>query len=372
MHRLRIAALLVSAGCALAGCAQPLPSPAPPDAQATPINTMPVTSLPGWTIDHTSAALATLVRGCKALAIMPADQSLGGAGPAAAAAGQAGLWQNTCQGAQDVPPGDDNAARQYFAAYFTAARIDGPATITGYFEPEYPGSKNLARGYRVPVYAKPDDATLAALPRAAIDRNALYRKAPVTAYLSNPVDAYMLQSQGAGRILLPDGRTLRVGYDGQNGAPYTAIGAVLVADGNLAADAVSFQSISAWLKAHPAEARGIMEQNANYVYLRPLGALPDDEGAPGALGVPLTAGRSLAIDTHDLPLGLPVFLVTTDPLTGAPLDRLAIAQDTDTGAHDASTVDLFFGGGPEAEAIASRMRQPGALYILLPRPPPTS
>jgi membrane-bound lytic murein transglycosylase A len=206
------------------------------------------------------------------------------------------------------------------------------------------------------------------LPRAAIDNNALYRKAPVTAYLADPVDAFMLQIQGSGRVLLPDGHTLRVGFDGQNGQPYTPIGRILVADGDLASSDVSFQSISSWLKAHPDQARGIMEQNTRYVYLRPLGNLPDDEGAPGALGVPLTAGRSLAVDTKVIPLGIPVFLTTTDPTTQAQMDILTIAQDTGGGIHGASAADLFFGAGPQAETTAGIMQQQGNLYLLLPRP----
>ena len=111
-----------------------------------------------------------------------------------------------------------------------------------------------------------------------------------------------------------------------------------------------------------------MEQNARYVYLKPLGGLPDNQGAPGALGVPLTAGRSLAVDTSVIPLGIPVFLSTTDPITHAALNRLTIAQDTGGGIHGAEAADLFFGAGPTAEATAGVMQQPGSLYILLPRP----
>ena len=187
---------------------------------------------------------------------MPPDQTLGGLGMAQQqAAGQAGLWRNACNGAQDVAPGDTAAAQQFFEDLFCRLPYPGPALITGYFEPEYPGAKNSAPGYTVPLYAKPDDPALANLPRAAIDANALYRKAPVTAYLADPVDAFMLQIQGSGRILLPDGHTLRVGFDGQNGQPYTPIGRILVADGDLAANDVSFQSISAWLKANPDQAQ---------------------------------------------------------------------------------------------------------------------
>jgi membrane-bound lytic murein transglycosylase A len=329
-------------------------------------------TIPGWAQDNTSAALATFVLSCQAIAHMPPDQPLGGDDLSQSAAGQAGLWQASCSAAQAVPPGNDAAARAFFEANFTVFAVPGQSLITGYFEPEYPGAKNLSKTFTVPLYALPADPDLAALPRAAIDNGALVRKAPVTAYLSNPVDAFMLQIQGSGRILLPNGNTLRVGFDGQNGQPYTPIGRILVQDGDLASNDVSFQSISAWLKANPDQAQSIMEQNARYVFLHPLGPLPDDEGAPGALGVPLTAGRSLAVDKSIVPLGTPVFVATTDPITNAPLQRLTIAQDTGGGIQGANRADLFFGAGPDAEASAGTMRQPGTLFILLPNPPATA
>jgi len=356
----------------LAGCAPP---PAPQmvqDAGAAPLLPIDVAQLPGWESDDTAAALTAFIRSCKAIAVMPADQVLGGVGLPADMAGQAGQWQNACTGAQDVAPGDEAAAKSFFAQYFAAYQIDENALITGYFEPEYPGSKNLAPGYKVPLYAKPADPDLAALPRAAIDDGALYRQAPVTAYLADPVDAFMLQIQGSGRILLPDGSILRVGFDGQNGQPYTPIGRILVADGYLASKDVSFQTISAWLKANPAQAQTIMEENARYVFMRPLGPLPDDEGAPGTLGVPVTAGRTLAVDPADIPLGTPVFVATTDPVTGGAIDRLTVAQDTGGGIHGAQAADLFFGAGPQAEAVAGRMQQTGSLFLLLPKPAPNS
>jgi membrane-bound lytic murein transglycosylase A len=163
-----------------------------------------------------------------------------------------------------------------------------------------------------------------------------------------------------------------VGFDGQNGQPYTPIGRLLVQQGDIAADQVSFQSISSWLKANPGQAQAIMEQNANYVFLHPLGPLPDDEGAPGALGVPLTAGRSLAVDKSIIPLGTPVFVATTDPVTNSPLTRLTIAQDTGGGITGATKADLFFGAGPDAETTAGIMREPGQLYVLLPNPAPAA
>ncbi len=338
---------------------------------APPLTQVDVAQLPGWEADDTAQALTAFLRSCKAIAVMPADQNLGGIGLAGQLAGQAGQWQNACAGAGAVPPGDEAAAKAFFQQYFAAYQIDKNVVITGYFEPEYPGAKNLAPGYRVPLYARPADPDLAGLPRSAIDDGALYRQAPVTAYLADPVDAFMLQIQGSGRVLLPNGDTLRVGFDGQNGQPYTPIGRVLVADGDLAANDVSFQTISAWLKANPDQAQAVMEKNARYVYMRPLGPLPDDEGAPGTLGVPVTAGRSLAVDPADIPLGTPVFVSTTDPVTRGAIDRLTVAQDTGGGIHGAAA-DLFFGAGPDAANVAGRMQQNGSLFLLLPKPPGNS
>lgn len=336
-----------------------------------PPGAIPLSSLPGWNTDHTTDALLAFIRGCRAIAIMPADQALGGAGPYQAAAGQAGQWQNACNAAQAVSPLNDATSRTFFATYFAAYQVSASATITGYFEPEYPGSKNPAPGFHVPLYAKPADPDLANLPRAAIDHGALNRKTPVTAYVASPADAYILQTYGAGRIMLKNGSTLRVGFDGQSNQPYTPIGRILVANGYLDPNNVNVQTISDWLKANPVQAKSIMEQNARYVYLHPLGPLPDDEGAPGTLGVPLAAGRSLAVDTSVIPLGAPVFIMTTDPVTNAPIDRLTIAQDTGGDIHGGNA-DLFFGAGPDAQTTAGKMRAPGVLVILLPRPAATS
>jgi len=363
----------LAASLGLAACAQPQQSEdisQPPG--APPLKPIAVDQLPGWQTDDTQAALAAFVRGCQALLLMPIDQTLGGNGYARQSGGEAGMWQNTCLTARAVTPGDQGAAKAFFVTNFSAYQVDESAKITGYFEPEFPGSKNAAPGYPVPIYAKPHDPYLASLTRAQIDHGALTRKAPVTAYLTSPVDAYMLQIQGSGRILLPDGRVLRVGFDGQNGRPYTPIGRLLVAQGDLAPGNVSFQTISDWLSANPTAATALMEQNQRYVFLRPVGNLPDDLGAPGTLGVPLTAGRSVAVDAAQIPLGSPVFIATTDPVTGQPLDRLAVAQDTGGGIHGAGAADLFFGAGPDAEATAGRMMQQGQLFLLLPKGVPTS
>jgi membrane-bound lytic murein transglycosylase A len=365
MRRLTALAAAFTAATALSAC---VPQQAPlTGANAPPGPEVSISSLPGWQQDDATAALASFVTSCKAILLMPPDSSLGGSGLAQERAGQAGLWQPACTAAEALAPNDQAAARQFFDSWFDVYQVSGQALVTGYFEPEVPGSKNKAPGYTVPLYAKPALDSLANLPRSAIDQGALTRKAPVTVFVTNPVDAFMLQIQGSGRIILPKGQILRVGFDGQNGQPYTPIGRILVQMGALKPDDVSYQSISAWLKANPDQAQSVMEQNARYVYMRPLGTLPADEGAPGALGVPLTAERSTAIDQAALPLGAPLFIATTDPVTGAAMNMLTITQDTGGGIHGPDRADIFFGAGPDAEQTAGSMRQPGTLYLLLPR-----
>lgn len=337
---------------------------------SAPGQTVAITSLPGWSQANTATALSSFVISCKALMLMPPDTALGGSGITQQRGGQAGQWAPACTAAKAVPPNDEAAARQFFQSWFNVFVVSHNATISGYFEPEMDGSKNERPGYTVPLYAKPALASLANLPRTAINSGALYRKAPVTAYVRSEADAFMLQVQGSGRLRLPNGQVLSVGFNGQNNQPYTPIGAILVKMGALAPDNVSYQSISDWLHANPAQADAIMEQNQNYVYLRPLGYLPADEGAPGTLGVPLTPQHSVAIDRTALPLGAPLFIATSNPLTGAPINLLAIAQDTGAGLQGANQADLFFGSGPSAEAIAGHMHQAGTIYILLPRDQP--
>lgn len=338
----------------------------------TPNQDIPITALPGWSQNNAAPALASFVTSCKALMLMPPDTSLGGSGAIAAQIGQAGQWDAACAAAKTIPPNDEAAAQTFFQNWFTATIISRHAMISGYFEPEVQGAKNARAGFRVPLYAKPALASLANLPRSAIDNGALYRKTPVTAYVPSRIDAFMLQVQGSGRIHLTNGRTLTVGFDGQNNQPYTPIGGILIKIGALQPDNVSYQSISAWLKSHPSEADSIMEQNQNYVYLRPLGYLPADEGAPGALGVPLTPRHSVAIDRTALPLGAPLFIATTNPLTGTSLNLLTITQDAGAGLQGANQADIFFGSGNNAEAIAGLMHQPGVIYVLLPRAQPAS
>ena len=160
---------------------------------------------------------------------------------------------------------------------------------------------------------------------------------------------------------------VRVSYAGQNGRPYVPIGRVLADRGQIPLDQVSLQSIRAWLNAHPADADEVMNQNPSYVFFREIIGVRPEEGPPGSLGAPLTPGRSVAVDRSYIPLGAPLWLDTTDPVTGSRLQRLVMAQDIGGAIKGPVRADLFWGWDAEAEDKAGRMRQPGTDFVLLPR-----
>ncbi len=204
--------------------------------------------------------------------------------------------------------------------------------------------------------------------RAAIMEGALAHKRLELLWVDNAIDAFFLEVQGAGRVVLPDHHVVRVAYAGQNGLPYKAIGRVLADRGAMTLDQVTMQSIRAWMEAHPGEATEVMNQNPSYVFFREVDGVGPDQGPPGAMGgLALTPGRSIAVDRGYLPLGAPVWVDTTDPVDGAPLQRLMLAQDLGGAIRGAVRADIFFGWGPEAEARAGRMRQKGRQYVLLPK-----
>ncbi|MGC9269119.1 murein transglycosylase A [Acidiphilium sp.] len=374
----------------LAGCALKSPpvtgSDSPGTAGLTPVA---FTALPGWGPAAAIAGLPGFVRSCRAIEVMPEDQPLGGDGVARARGGKAGLWRGVCAAARAVPPDDAAAAQRFFQTDFTAYRAAGTARITGYFEPVYAGSEVRLPGYDVPLYARPRNlvrANLAAFrdrtgkqrivgrlrygklvpyySRARIEGGAIAQQAHVIAWLRNPVDAYMAQVQGAARLRLPDGTLIDLGFDGTNGRGYTPIGKLMVQQHDLAANDLSIQTISTWLRAHPAQAPALMNANRNYVFFKRVRDVPDGLGTPGALGVPLTPEGSIAVDEKSIPLGAPVYVATPA------LDRLTTAQDIDVGAKGAAAAQIFFGIGHHAAQLAGAMDAAGSLFVLLPRPIP--
>lgn len=269
--------------------------------------------------------------------------------------------------------------------------------VTGYYEPLIHGSLEPSARYRWPIRGVPKDMLTIELgevypdlkslrlrgrvvgnkvvpywSRAEIDQLDAKLPAPTLMWASDPIDLFFLQVQGSGRVQLPDGQLLRIGYADQNGHPYQSIGRWLVAQGELRLDQASMQGIRAWAERNPKRLRELLNANPSYVFFRQLPS--SDAGPIGALGVPLSAGRSIAVDPRYVPLGAPVFLATTEPLSSRPLERLVLAQDTGGAIKGAVRADFFWGFGHEAGQQAGRMKQKGRMWVLLPKgmSPPTA
>lgn len=339
--------------------------------------------LPGWRNGDQAAALPALLRSCAALAKLPDDASLG-------VAGSARDWRKPCATAATLDHPTDDAARRFFESAFTPfAMTDNgksDALVTGYYEPEIIAARQKSARFGVPILARPPDLVGVSLgdfrpswrgeriagrvvdgklvpywTRAEIEGGTLDRFHLALFYAADPIDLFFLQIQGSGRVRLPDGRTVEIGYDGENGRAYVALGRLLVERGAMTLDHVSMQSIAAWLRAHPADAKTLMDENPSYVFFRVLAG-----GAPlGAEGVDLTPQHSVAVDPRFVPLGTPLWLDVAQD--GAATRRLAVAQDTGAAIKGPLRADLFCGAGAAAAAQAGPLRASGRMFLLLPQ-----
>lgn len=345
---LPLACLLLAA---TVGNAAELPSPS-----FAPVG---LASLPGFAQDDHRAALQAFVHSCA------------GAPPQPAAASSlppfsADDWQHACAAARQVAP-ENTAAQAFFTTHFTPYRLETPGHFTGYYVPVLRGSLTQGGAFVHPVYRMPPELAngSAAQPffdRAAIDRGALAGRGLELLWCDDPVMLFFAHVQGSATLSLPDGSLRRLAFAGKNGLPYHAIGKTLVERGALRKDAVSLQTIRDWLYAHPTDAAGVLHTNPSYIFFT-----LDTQAGPvrGAHGTALSDGRSLAVDPAYAPLGLPLFIDTT--LKGQPFRRIALAQDTGSAIKGPGRVDIFFGYGAAAEALAGDMNASGAVYVLLPR-----
>jgi membrane-bound lytic murein transglycosylase A len=327
--------------------------------------------LPGWQEADLRPALSAFRRSCAVIANKPSSESMGDYG------GTAADWRKICA---QIP--DD--ARNFFEKNFTPYALRGEGLFTGYYEPEIHGSRTRHGGYQTPVYGLPADLIRVDLSafaprykgehisgrlegqrlipyadRAEIDAKGV-ASAKTLFWCDDPVALFFLQIQGSGRVRFDDGGNARIAYAGENGRPYTAIGRVLLAGGQLARDKISLATIRDWLKSHPRLAQGVMEADQSFIFFQeaPLGdtAL----GSPGVEGVPLTPLGSMAIDLRQNVLGAPYY-VAADPVRA-----LLVAQDTGGAIRGSVRGDVFFGFGAKAEARAGGMKSQGRLYVLLP------
>lgn len=262
-------------------------------------------------------------------------------------------WSRVCAEA-----GSTAMPAHFFARRFrTLVADDGKAFSTGYFEPEIAGSRTHVPGFDTPVYAPPADVAPGTFDRAAIEDGALAGRGLEIAWAADPVALFFLEIQGSGRLRFPDGGVMRIGYAGQNGFGYTAIGKLMRERGLLTQ--VSMQSIIDWLRAHPDEGRALMRENQSYVFFREL----TGPGPVGAMGVPVTPRATVAADPAFVPLGAPVFLSLDRPEAIG----LWIAQDTGGAIKGANRFDTFWGAGDEAGAIAGGMASHGRAWLLVPK-----
>lgn len=373
-----VAGILLAAGCAPLPPQDAMPCPCPrlpkppADARYEPAD---FATLPGWAQAPLAASVRAFVAGCS----RPANPR---------------ALQAACDEAKTLPAGDDAAARAFFERAFAAYSIIAPegaaeGVVTGYYEPVLEGSRARSARYSQPVFGLPEDLVVVDLAgqypelrgmrlrgrlngrrlepyfsRGEIEARGGAFAAPVIAWVADPVEFFFLQIQGSGQIQLDSGERIRVGFAEQNGHPYRSLGRHLVERGEMTLDQASMQSIKAWAAANPQRLQEALNHNASYVFFREL---PAAGGPIGALGVPLEAGYSIAVDPRYVPLGAPVFLATTYPLSPQPLERLVMAQDTGGAIRGAVRADFFWGTGAEAGTLAGRMRQPGRMWLLWPR-----
>ena len=401
LHPPRSLAALSAIALALAACTSPAPrapdtallcppveKPACP-APAEPAKPPPVVEtrgklvpaawaqLPDWPREALRPSLVALLRSCTVLEKRAA-------------------WSAACAEARALPA---EAAQESLAAWFErtfdphqVVNADGSDTgmVTGYYEPLLRGSRTPSPRFRYPLYAVPNDLLTIDLgslypdlqgrrlrgrlqgnrvvpyfDRGQIDREATPLAGLEIAWVDDAVDAFFLHIQGSGQVELESGERLRVGYADQNGHPFRSLGALLIRRGEIPPERASMQGIREWARRNPAKVQEFMNGNPSYVFFREL---PRDLPGPlGALGVPLTPERSIAVDARVVPLGAPVYLATTWPNTAQPLNRLMLAQDTGGAIAGGVRADFFWGFGDAAGSLAGRMRQAGRMWVLLPK-----
>ncbi len=400
MFSKKISVLFVCAlflGAALAGCvgrdaAEEKPD-GPSDIPSIYLEQFFLVDLPGWEGDDHAAALQTFLVSCNRMSRRDSEAVMKENG----VGGYYADWQRVCMAAveMDADADDNRVAKDFFERHFRAYLVRDAATekddglFTGYYEPLLLGSLEKTERYNVPLYKRPDDlieVNLGAFrdklsgeriagrvvgnrlvpyhDRAAITAGALGENGEVLVWVDDPVQAFFLHIQGSGRVRLEDGREMRVGYAGQNGHVYYAIGRHLIDIGAVAREDMSMPAIRDYLLENSDDAQDIMNKNASYIFFHEL---TETAGPLGAEGVPLTERRSLAVDRRVFPYGLPVW-VDIDGVFDANdrIRRLMVAQDTGGAIRGAVRGDFFWGYGEEAENFAGHMKSRGRYWVLLP------
>ncbi len=381
------ALLLLLAGCAAVPPSTPACPPCPaaeaPKPAAKPLQSATWADLPGWENDDHATALELFKAQCATTTL-----------------GKRPLWLATCESALKVGAGETapGGVKAWFETNFRPWQLVNPdgnreGLVTGYYEPVVRGSRTQKPPNLTPVFGPPDDLIVVDLAelypelkhmrlrgrlietdrgrklipyfsRADWANEETRRASKALLWVDDPVAFFFLQIQGSGQVMLDDGSRTRIGYADQNGHPYRSIGTWLIERGELKSHEASMQGIKAWAERNPQRLQELLNANPSLVFFRELKA--EGSGPPGALGVPLTPERSIAVDPRHTPLGAPVWLSSTRPNSEQALTRLMLAQDTGGAIRGPVRADFYWGSGPDAGSLAGRMKQPGRMWVLLP------
>lgn len=349
--------------------------------------------LSGWTHADVRHSLETFKVSCKAFLKQHPEKMVGTFDLKL----QAKDWQPVCFEALKYHFKTKKQARAFFEEWFIPVEFSdeesGPGLFTGYYVPTIKGSLIQSKKFSVPLYQTPSDLIRVDLgsffpelahrkifgrivqqklvpyyTREQINKGAIQDKAKVLVWINSPIDRLFLEIQGSGLIELEDGSMVSIGYDAQNGLPYTAIAAVLIKRGVMTRDNASMQAIKHYLLENPQQMHEVIDQNKSFIFFRTLAA----NQVLGAQGVNLTPGYSLAVDRQWIPLGVPLWLNTSKPHSKSPelnvmMQRLMIAQDTGGAIRGKIRGDVFWGGGHTATVVAGHMKNAGHYSLLLPR-----
>ncbi len=347
-----------------------------PKPVARPLQAAQWADLPGWTADDLAPAFAAFLASCRVLE-------------------KQALWQPVCASARHADVKTTATLRAWFEAWFRPWALvnpDGSRTglITGYYEPVLQGSRKRSRRNPYPVFGPPDDLIVVDLAglypelkhlrlRGRLEGKKLVpyydradwrvqeskRSQKAILWVSDAIDLFFMQIQGSGQVELDDGGRVRLGYADQNGHPYRSIGRWLIEQGDITIEQASMQGIKDWAKTNPQRVDELLDKNPSMVFFREAPLV--GSGPLGALGVPLTPQRSLAIDPRHVPLGAPIWLETTEPNNEQALTRLMLAQDTGGAIRGVVRGDFYWGSGFDAGNLAGKMRQNGRVWVLMPQ-----
>ncbi len=312
---------------------------------ATSAQMLDFISLDGWAEDDHRAALTSFLATCDKLTDVD--------------------WVPICRVASDSNQ-SDSSARAFFELFFKPVMIGAtPALFTGYYEPELDGSPDRTPRFSYPIYRRPPELRdgQVYLDRAAIESGALRGRGLELAWLEDPVEVYFLQVQGSGRIRMPDGHILRVGYAGRNGHAYRSVGKEMIRRGTHTVDQVSAQEIRTFVRGNPSAGNALLNINPSYIFFRKIDELPVGQGPIGAMGRSITPMRSIAIDPDYTPLGAPVWIEMDG---NTPIRSLMVAQDTGGAIKGPQRADIFYGSGDAAGNAAGTVKDGGRMILLLP------